>query len=220
MENYGTDLHSRARRGQISPTAVLLTGAALVLAVVLGLYGPRLRDRHASMQQELPVGELAYAAEYREAQQAFDVARKSALPVTNDRVAALAEEALGHAVLPPNLAAEGFSLRDARVVELAPDNKALALFHKRDQGDGVVSLFGLKDNGRFIRFDGFGSALPLAPGDEWVSNGLAERDGPARVIYAVTDGEMMWIMLAPDVRTVVNLASSLGPQMPVDAGGR
>ncbi|MBL9141369.1 MAG: hypothetical protein JNK53_05830 [Phycisphaerae bacterium] len=217
MENYGTDFDESPRRTTVSPTAVLLTGAAVVAAVVLGLMGPRLRDRHGSSQQELPVGELAYTAEHREAQQAFDVARKQSLPVSDDRLATLSHEVFGHVVLAPNLAAEGFALRDARVVELAPDNKALALFHKREKGEGMVTLFGLKDEGRFIRFDGFGSALPLAPGDEWVSGGLAERDGPPRIIYAVTDGSMLWLMLASDARTVVELAPSLAPRVRTDA---
>lgn len=208
------DARFSAPRDRISPMAVALTAAAVVLAMVVGLTGPRLRDRHASSQQEMPIGELAFAAEHREAQQAFDVARRSAAPVTPERLETLSREVFDEAHLAPNLSARGFDLLDARVVELAPGTRALALFHRARQGDGVVTLYGVRDAGRFVRHDGFGRALPLAPGDEWASSGLADRDGPPRVLYAVTDGSTLWLMLAPDARTVVDLATALAPQVP------
>lgn len=208
------DARFSAPRDRISPMAVALTAAAVVLAMVVGLTGPRLRDRHASSQQELPIGELAFAAEHREAQQAFDVARRNAAPVTPERLETLSREVFDEPHLAPNLSARGFDLLDARVVELAPGTRALALFHRAQKGDGVVTLYGVRDAGRFVRHDGFGRALPLAPGDEWASSGLAERDGPPRVLYAVTDGSTLWLMLAPDARTVVDLATALAPQVP------
>lgn len=208
------DARFSAPRDRISPMAVALTAAAVVLAMVVGLTGPRLRDRHASSQQEMPIGELAFAAEHREAQQAFDVARRSAAPVTPERLETLSREVFDEPHLAPSLSARGFDLLDARVVELTPGTRALALFHRAKKGDGVVTLYGVRDAGRFVRHDGFGRALPLAPGDEWASSGLAERDGPPRVLYAVTDGSTLWLMLAPDARTVVDLATALAPQVP------
>lgn len=213
MKNARMDLESARTAHRISPSAVFLTAAAVVAAVVVGWAGPRLRDRHGSAQQELPIGELAYAAEYREAQQAFDVARRALSGAPSEELGRMAREVFGQEVLAPDLSAGEYALRDARVVELAPGSKALALLHRRAQGEGTVTLYGLRDEGRFVRLDGFGSALPLAPGDEWVGLGQAERDGPARVVYAVTDGTVLWLMLAPDAQTVAELAHALAPQV-------
>jgi hypothetical protein len=213
MKNHRMDLDGGGHAPRISPSAVFLTAAAVVAAMVVGLAGPRLRDRHGSAQQELPIGELAYAAEYREAQQAFDVARRALGGTSSEEIGAKARQVFGQEVLAPDLSAAGLVLRDARVVELAPDSRALALLHRRAQGDGTVTLYGLRDEGRFVRLDGFGRAPPLAPGDEWIGLGQAERDGPPRVIYAVTDGSVLWLMLAPDAETVVRLAGALAPQV-------
>ena len=50
-------------RTKVSPLAIGLTFATVIFAVVIGLTGPRLRERHGTTQQDLPIGDLAtYAA--------------------------------------------------------------------------------------------------------------------------------------------------------------
>jgi hypothetical protein len=50
------------RRPSISPLATALTLACVAFAVVLGITGPRLRDRHGSHQQDHPIAEVALVA--------------------------------------------------------------------------------------------------------------------------------------------------------------
>ncbi len=243
------------RNTQISPTAVLLTGAAVVAAMIIGLTGPRLRDRHGTGVEELPIGELAYMAELLEARQAFEVAHARAKPAaveeaqagaeggdqadpeenaegaadapgqtpdrpplqsaTASRVAVITQEAFGRSIAAPDLSKDGFTPLDARIVQLAPNARALAVLYERAQSRSrsVVTVYAMPDSGRIVRIDGFGGARPFAPGDEWASAGMAERDGPPRTIYATTDQDTLWLLLAPDPRTVMQLAPLLAGGM-------
>jgi hypothetical protein len=231
------------RRTQISPTAVLLTGAAVIASMIIGLTGPKLRDRHCGAQQELPVGELAYGAEVQALQQEFlaenaralpagpadtapnsdDSASPSAPDTTADRppsqpadaqrIAKITLAALGRAVSAPDLSKTGFQPVDARIAQLAPGTRALAVLYERvrasDGRSTTVTIFVVPDVERIVRFDGFGRALPFAPGDEWASSGLLERTGPASTIYATADHDLLWLLVAPEARLVVELAPYL-----------
>lgn len=222
------------RRTQISPTAVLLTGAAVIASMIIGLTGPKLRDRHGSAQQELPVGELAYGAEVQALQQEFlaenaralpagpadeyapkDAAadRPPAQPADSDRIAKITQAGLGRQVSAPDLSKLGFEPLDARIVQLAPSTRALAVLYERKRANDpratTITLFVVPEVERIVRLDGFGRALPFAPGDEWASSGLLERSGPASTIYATADADLLWLLVAPEARTVVELAPHL-----------
>jgi hypothetical protein len=210
--------------------------------MIIGLTGPRLRDRHGSGAEELPIGELAYMAELLEARQAFEVAHARAKPAAEEgveeepddsadaaqtpgdvedrpplqsaatnRVATITQEAFGRSIVAPDLSKYGFTPLDARIVQLAPNVRALAVLYERTQSRSrsVVTVYAMPDSGRIVRIDGFGGAQPFAPGDEWASAGMAERDGPPRTIYAITDRDTLWLLLAPDPRTVMQLAPLL-----------
>jgi hypothetical protein len=64
------DRESRAPR--ISPAATVLTLAAVAFAVLVGVTGPRLRDRVGSVQQDHPLGDLAAIAAMHEARAGAD----------------------------------------------------------------------------------------------------------------------------------------------------
>ena len=66
-----------------------------------------------------------------------------------------------------------------------------------------------------VRLDGFGRAVPLAPGDEWIDavvddeSAIAGSAAGARVAYAFADGHVLWIVLAEDRRTIRAVARRL-----------
>ncbi|MFO0782975.1 MAG: hypothetical protein U0636_04765 [Phycisphaerales bacterium] len=213
MENDQTDLGQRPAGvpARVSPAAVLATLAAVVAAVVIGMTGPHLRDRAGGAQQDQPIGELAIMAELNEAQAAYDQAHGRSQEVTPDRTSALAAEVLGHPALVPDLTAHGYQLRDARVVPLSTDLRALALLYRPEHGAGALSVFMMPDHGRIVRFDGFGRALPLAPGEEWAGSGI-ERNGRPRTVYAATDGGTLWMVTAATPDDVIRVAPSLLPR--------
>ena len=53
-------------RTKVSPVAIGLTFATVIFAVVIGLTGPRLQERHGTTQQDLPIGDLATIAAMHE----------------------------------------------------------------------------------------------------------------------------------------------------------
>lgn len=237
--------------GRISSTAMMLTGAAIVAAMIVGLTGPRLRDRHGTLLQETPIGELAYMAELQEIQQAFELRHAHARPAgqeeraatdtsgTGDdgragsmrstdgprlqsadpaRVASITRDAFGRAMRAPDLSAEGYTPQDARIVLLAPGIKALAVMYTHDggaslsslsatrPGSGIMTVYAMPDRGHVVRLDGFGNAQPFAPGDEWASPGSSAREGPPRMLYATSDRDTFWLLVAPDAATVRRVA--------------
>lgn len=215
MRKFPSDLGS-LRYTEISPTAVLLTGAAVIASMIIGLTGPRLRDRHGSVQQEFPVGELGYLAEVQEAKQAFAVLRggEPAGAPNDERVATLTREAFGRSFAVPDLTSMGFQAKDARIADLAPAVRTLSILYEGtgERRDQLLSLFAMPDIGRMVRFDGFGSAVPFAPGDEWISLGTQMRDGPRRALYATVDHDTVWMLVAPTARDVVAAAPLLANQ--------
>jgi hypothetical protein len=84
-----------------------------------------------------------------------------------------------------------------------------------DEGDRNVSVTMLPDRGGAVRLDGFGRAVPLAPGDEWLDavvddeSAIAGSAAGARVAYAFADGRVLWIVLAEDRRTIRAVARRL-----------
>lgn len=178
---------------RISPLATALALAAVGFAVVVGVTGPRLRDRHGTAQQDTPVGDLAVIAAMHEERAALDAvggrSRDSALA----RLPDLAEQTVGRRGA-PDLAAAGWHAEDARNVELAPGLLGTMVLYADEDGDGTLSVVMLPDLGQVIRHDGFGRAMPLAPGDEWMES--VTEDGTRRIAYALADGRVLWLVLA------------------------
>lgn len=186
-----------------SPVAVALTVLAIGFAVVVGATGPRLRERQGSIQQDLPVGELAAAAMLHEARSAQDIRAGRSRAAALDRMDALAMDTLGRPM--PDLGDAGFIPEDARIVELAPDLHALMVVYRSDASADVASVAIVPDEGRIVRLDGFGRALPLAPGDEWEESVADDRER-GRVAWAVSDGRLLHLVLAPDRAALVRIA--------------
>jgi len=73
----------------------------------------------------------------------------------------------------------------------------------------------LPDDGRTVLLDGFGRAMPIAPGQEWIdaviaddSTAAASNAGP-RIAYAFADGTVLWLVLADDRGTLASIARHL-----------
>lgn len=189
----------------MSPVATTLALAAVAFAVVVGITGPRLRDRHGTSQQDTPVGDLAVIAAMHEERAMLDAlggrARESALA----RLPDLAGQTIGRRDA-PDLSKAGWHADDARNVELAPGILGTMVLYRSEEGDGTLSVVMLPDRGQVIRYDGFGRAMPLAPGDEWAES-VAE-DGGTRTAYALADGHVLWLVLA-DRRSAIGAVARL-----------
>lgn len=201
------DRESRLRSApaRMSPTATVLAVAAVAFAVAVGITGPRLRDRHGTAQQDTPIGDLAVIAAMHEERAMLDAlggrARESALA----RLPDLAERTVGRRDA-PDLSKAGWHADDARNVELAPGILGTMVLYRSEEGDGTLSVVMLPDRGQVIRYDGFGRAMPLAPGDEWAES-VAE-DGSTRTAYAFADGHVLWLVLA-DRRSAIGAVARL-----------
>jgi hypothetical protein len=198
----------------ISPVATVLTLLSVALAVATGIAAPRLRDRHASAQQEATIDELATVAAMHESRALLDMSRGRARDAALALIDEIARETVGRDTC-ADLADAGLHPVDARIVELAPDLRGAMVLYGTDEGDRTVSVTMLPDRGHAVRLDGFGRAVPLAPGDEWLdavvdaeSAAAGSTAGP-RVAYAFADGRVLWIVLADDRRTIRAVARRL-----------
>ena len=202
------------RRSAISPVATILTLLSVALAVATGIAAPRLRDRHASAQQEATIDELATVAAMHESRALLDMSRGRARDAALALIDEIARETVGRETC-ADLAEAGLRPIDARIVELAPDIRGAMVVYGTDEGDRTVSVTMLPDRGAAVRLDGFGRAVPLAPGDEWLDavvdaeSAVAGSTAGPRVAYAFADGRVLWIVLAEDRRTIRAVARRL-----------
>ncbi len=206
----GRHRHRERHSPKISALAVGLTIAAVGVAILMGVAGPRLRERHGSTQQELPVGELASIAALHESQAAYDILNGRSREAALERMDALAAETIGRATA-PDFSAAGFDPDDARIVELAPNVHALMVIYRGREDDEILTVAMLPDDGRVVRYDGFGRALPFPPGDEWIETMLDEHGAPRRTAYATSDGRVFWLLLASGRPTLARTAPMLRP---------
>ena len=197
-------------RTKVSPVAIGLTFATVIFAVVIGLTGPRLRERQGTTQQDLPIGDLATIAAMHEMRATTDIADG------RDREAALAKlpelmrEALGaRATSAPDLSTVGWSADDARNVELAPGVLGTMVLYKNHETNAILSVIMIPDDGRPVRFDGFGRAIPIAPGDEWLQLLAADESGHARTAYALSDGRVLWLVIGNGQSAIARVAKLL-----------
>lgn len=200
MQEHAANAHGRERRAALravraSPAAVALTLAAVTCAVLLGILGPRLRDRTGSVQGDPGLDELAaIAARYEEQmglEAPFGEAQSSALP----RVRELSASTVGERAA-PDLSKAGWTAQDARNVELAPGTFATLVTYAGEDPGRALAVAMLRDTGHAVRHDGFGRAVPLAPGSEWTGEARAGSGARERAAYAHADGRILWIVLA------------------------
>lgn len=187
------DRESRAPR--ISPAATVLTLAAVAFAVLVGVTGPRLRDRVGSVQQDHPLGDLAAIAAMHEARAGADALGGRERDAALARLPDLAEATVGRRGA-PDLSLAGWEPDDARNVELAPGVMGTMVLYRGNGSAERLSVTMLPDRGQAVRYDGFGRAAPIAPGDEWLElleDGSGERP---RAAYALADGRVLWLVLA------------------------
>jgi len=187
------DRESRAPR--ISPAATVLTLAAVAFAVIIGVTGPRLRDRVGSVQQDHPLGDLAAIAAMHESRAGADALGGRERDAALARLPDLAEATVGRRGA-PDLSAAGWQPDDARNVELAPGMMGTMVLYRGNGSAAPLSVTMLPDRGQAVRYDGFGRAAPIAPGDEWLEL-LDDGSGEApRTAYALADGRVLWLVLA------------------------
>ena len=187
------DRESRAPR--ISPAATVLTLAAVAFAVLVGVTGPRLRDRVGSVQQDHPLGDLAAIAAMHEARAGADALGGRERDAALARLPDLAEATVGRRGA-PDLSSAGWQPDDARNVELAPGVMGTMVLYRGDGSTAPLSVTMLPDRGQAVRYDGFGRAAPIAPGDEWLEL-LDDGSGETpRAAYALADGRVLWLVLA------------------------
>ncbi len=187
------DRESRAPR--ISPAATALTLAAVAFAVIVGVTGPRLRDRVGSVQQDHPLGDLAAIAAMHESRAGADALGGRERDAALARLPDLAEATVGRRGA-PDLSSAGWQPDDARNVELAPGVMGTMVLYRGNGSAAPLSVTMLPDRGQAVRYDGFGRAAPIAPGDEWLElldDGSGE---PPRAAYALADGRVLWLVLA------------------------
>lgn len=189
----GNDRESRAPR--ISPAATALTLAAVAFAVLVGVTGPRLRDRVGSVQQDHPLGDLAAIAAMHEERAGADAAGGRERGAALARLPDLAESTVGRRGA-PDLSAAGWTPDDARNVELAPGVMGTMVLYRGPSSAGPLSVTMLPDRGHAVRYDGFGRAAPIAPGDEWLELLEDDAGGRPRTAYALADGRVLWLVLA------------------------
>jgi hypothetical protein len=194
------------RQASISPLATGLTLACVAFAVVLGITGPRLRDRHGSVQQDHPLADVATVAALHERRAERDAELGRGREAALERLPALLEEAAGRDA--PDLSAAGLEPVDARIAELAPGLRGVMIAYGTPDAGTVLTLTMLPDLGDVVRLDGFGRALPLAPGEEWIDV-VADEGLPGRTAWAMADGRTLWLVLAGDRADVAAVARLL-----------
>ncbi|MFM7798467.1 MAG: hypothetical protein ACKPBA_05730 [Planctomycetota bacterium] len=192
----------------ISPLATALTLAAVAFAVAVGMTAPRLRDRHGSPQQDLPLGDLAAIAAIHESRAEEDAAAGRARERAIEALAELTAATVGTRTA-PDLASTAWSLDDVRNVELAPGLTGTMLLYRSPERPTRLSITMLPDAGHAVRLDGFGRAAPIAPGQEWRGRLEPSDRGPARVAWALADGRVLWLVLAEREQDVAVVAPLL-----------
>ncbi len=136
-------------RTKVSLVAIGLTLAMVIFAVVIGLTGPRLRERQGTTQQDLPIGDLATIAAMHEMLAATDFARGRDHEAALAKLPELMREALGaRATSAPDLSAVGWSADDARNVELAPGVLGTMVLYKNHETNAMLSVIMISDDGR------------------------------------------------------------------------
>lgn len=186
----------RPRAGaRLSPAATVLALGTVAFAVALGIAGPRLRGRTASAQQDCAVGELAEMAARYEERVELDLARAAGGEGGLPRIRELAAATVGPRD-PVDLSPAGWLADDAHNVELQPGLMATMVRYESDPAGSWITVTMLPDDGRTVRYDGFGRAVPLAPGQEWLGSVRAGTGAPERTAYAYADGKTLWIVLA------------------------
>jgi hypothetical protein len=192
----------------ISPLATVLTLAAVAFAVAVGMTAPRLRDRHGSPQQDLPLGDLAAVAAIHEARAEEDAAagraRERAIDALGELLAATVGTRGG-----PDLASTAWALDDVRNVELSPGLQGTMLLYRSPGRATRLSVTMLPDDGHAVRLDGFGRAAPIAPGQEWLERLEPSDRSPPRVAWALADGRVLWLVLAEREQDVAVVAPLL-----------
>ncbi len=194
------------RTPPVSPLATALTLACVAFAVVLGITGPRLRDRHGSHQQDHPLAEVALVATLHERRAAQDAERGRERGAALDRLPSMLAEVVGRGA--PDLSAAGLEPLDARIVELAPGLRGVMVPYGTPQAGTVATVTLMPDRGDVVRLDGFGRALPLAPGVEWLEP-VSDEDLAERTAWAMADGRTLWLVLADDRAGVAAVARLL-----------
>lgn len=194
------------RTSSISPLATALTLACVAFAVVLGITGPRLRDRHGSHQQDHPLAEVALVAALHERRAEQDAERGRERDAALDRLPSMLAEVAGRSA--PDLSPAGLSPIDARIVELAPALRGVMVSYGSPEAATAATVVLMPDRGDVVRLDGFGRALPLAPGDEWLET-VSDEGLPGRTAWAMADGRTLWLVLADDRADVAAVARHL-----------
>ena len=203
----GAGEHSRTGP-RLSPAATVLALGAVAFAVAVGISGPRLADRTGSAQQDPAIGELAGMAARYEERIAFDLARAAGAEGGLALVGELTAATVGERAA-VDLRPAGWTADDAHNVELLPGLMATMVRYEGEEPGASLSVTMLPDDGRAVRYDGFGQALPLAPGQEWLGSARAGTGAPERVAYAYADGRILWIVLAPSRRELQPVARLL-----------
>jgi hypothetical protein len=206
-QRVGADGHSRTGP-RPSPAATVLALGAVAFAVAVGVSGPRLADRTGSAQQDPAVGELAEMAARYEERIAFDLARAAGGEGGLALVGALSAATVGERAA-VDLQPAGWAADDAHNVELLPGLMGTMVRYEGEEPGTWLSVTMLPDDGRAVRYDGFGQARPLAPGQEWLGSARAGTGAPERVAYAFADGRILWIVLAPSRRELQPVAGLL-----------
>ena len=204
------ELPTPQRGTRVSPIAVGLTCAVVIFAVVIGLTGPRLRERQGTTQQDLPIGDLATIASMHEMRATADIAEGRDRDAALAKLPELVREALGpRETLAPDLSSAGWIPDDARNVELAPGVLGTMVLYRNHETNAVLSAIMLPDDGRTVRFDGFGRAIPIAPGDEWLQVLAEDETGHTRTAYALSDGRILWLVLGNSQPAIARIAKLL-----------
>jgi hypothetical protein len=94
-------------------------------------------------------------------------------------------------------------------VELAPQVLGTMVIYRNAAGTDALSVTMLPDDGRAVRYDGFGRAVPLAPGDEWLEALTDDEGDRARTAFAFADGRILWLVLAENRAAVAGVAKLL-----------
>jgi len=194
------------RTPPISPLATGLTLACVAFAVVVGITGPRLRDRHGSHQQDHPLAEVALVAALHERRAEQDAERGRERDAALGRLPSMLAEVVGRGA--PNLSPAGLVPLDARIVELAPGLRGVMVPYGTPQAGTVATVTLMPDRGDVVRLDGFGRALPLAPGVEWLEP-VSDGDLAERTAWAMADGRTLWLVLADNRADVAAVARLL-----------
>ena len=197
-------------RTKVSPMTTAKITVANVRPIATGLTGPRLRERHGTTQQDLPIGDLATIAAMHEMLAATDFARGRDHEAALAKLPELMREALGaRATSAPDLSTVGWSADDARNVELAPGVLGTMVLYKNHETNAILSVIMIPDDGRPVRFDGFGRAIPIAPGDEWLQLLAADESGHTRTAYALSDGRVLWLVIGNGQAAIARVAKLL-----------